>query len=121
MSGDAALWRDLLGRARGNHKQAAEWMAQIGANVPLAARAAREVPGTASVAEVNMLLIDHRFCSAMFPSVGVRPDGPGSNDLDVRAAEAGAPATFFCPISFKCFRDPVLLPTGQTYVAPTCP
>ena len=53
------------------------------------------------------------------PSVGVRPDGPDSNDLDVHAAEAGAPATFFCPISFKCFRDPVLLPTGQTYVVPT--
>ena len=52
-------------------------------------------------------------------SVGVRPDGPDSNDLDVHAAEAGAPATFFCPISFKCFRDPVLLPTGQTYVVPT--
>ena len=50
-------------------------------------------------------------------SVGVRPEGPDSNDLDVRAADAGAPATFFCPISFKCFRDPVLLPTGQSYVA----
>ena len=45
-SGDVALWRDLLGRARGNHNQAAEWMAQIGANVPLAAKAARDVPGT---------------------------------------------------------------------------
>lgn len=29
-------------------------MAQIGANVPLAARAAREVPGTASSAVVNV-------------------------------------------------------------------
>lgn len=47
-------------------------------------------------------------------SAGVRPEGPDSNDLDVRAAEAGAPATFFCPISFKLFRDPVLAPTGQT-------
>ncbi len=35
----------MLGRARGNHTQAAQWMQQIGANVPLAARAAREVPG----------------------------------------------------------------------------
>lgn len=87
---DAALWRDLLGRARGNHNQAAQWMQQIGANVPLAARAAHEVPG-------------------------VKPEGPNSNDLDVRAADAGAPATFFCPISFKVFRDPVLAPTGQTY------
>jgi len=46
VAGDAALWRDLLARARGNHNQAAQWMQQIGANVPLAARAAREVPGT---------------------------------------------------------------------------
>lgn len=57
----------------------------------------------------------------MVPPAGIRPEGPDSNDLDVRAAEAGAPATFFCPISFKCFRDPVLLPTGQTYVAPPMP
>ena len=94
-------------------------MAQIGANVPLAARAAREVPGTASAAAVDMSLIC-LLCSAISPSAGVRPNGPDSGDLDVRAAEAGAPATFFCPISFKCFRDPVLLPTGQTCVAPTC-
>lgn len=47
-------------------------------------------------------------------TIGIRPEGPDSNDLDVQAAEAGAPATFFCPISFRCFRDPVLLPTGQT-------
>lgn len=37
------------------------------------------------------------------------------SDVDSRAAEAGAPETFFCPISFHLFRDPVLLPTGQTY------
>ena len=28
--------------------------------------------------------------------------------------EAGAPEGFFCPISLKLFRDPVMLPTGQT-------
>lgn len=44
-AGDAALWRDLLARARGNHNQAAQWMQQIGANVPLAARAANEIHG----------------------------------------------------------------------------
>lgn len=53
-------------------------------------------------------------------------------DIDSAAAEAGAPETFFCPISFHLFRDPVLLPTGQTYERcaieqwlsqgnPTCP
>lgn len=95
-------------------------MAQIGAAVPLAAKAAREVPGVAPLQTVKF--DDHltAVCSALLPSAGIRPEGPDSNDLDVRAAEAGAPATFFCPISFKCFRDPVLLPTGQTYAAPPC-
>ena len=45
LSGDAALWRDLLGRARGNHNLAAQWMQQIGATVPLALQAARDIPG----------------------------------------------------------------------------
>ena len=36
-------------------------------------------------------------------------------DLDVAAAEAGAPGQFFCPISYTIMRDPVLLSTGQTY------
>ena len=36
------------------------------------------------------------------------------DDLDIAAAEAGAPATFFCPISYAVLRDPVLLSTGQT-------
>lgn len=35
-------------------------------------------------------------------------------DLDTAALEAGAPEAFFCPISFKMFRDPVMLSTGQT-------
>ena len=34
--------------------------------------------------------------------------------------EAGAPEGFFCPISLKLFRDPVMLPTGQT-CAPSPP
>lgn len=35
-------------------------------------------------------------------------------DLDTAALDAGAPEAFFCPISFKMFRDPVMLSTGQT-------
>ena len=35
-------------------------------------------------------------------------------DLDTAAMEVGAPEGFFCPISLKLFRDPVMLPTGQT-------
>lgn len=38
-------------------------MAQIGATVPLAARAAREVPGTAPAPVVYMLVIDYRLLS----------------------------------------------------------
>ena len=56
------LWRDLLVRARGNHKQAEEWMAQIGAIVPLAARAAREVPGTALAPTVNLSCVTFTIC-----------------------------------------------------------
>ena len=41
-------------------------------------------------------------------------------DLDTAAMEAGAPEGFFCPISLKLFRDPVMLPTGQT-CAPLTP
>ena len=41
-------------------------------------------------------------------------------DLDTAAMEAGAPEGFFCPISLKLFRDPVMLPTGQT-CAPSPP
>eukprot|EP00873_Tetraselmis_striata_P007110 jgi/Tetstr1/427374/TSEL_017538.t1 len=37
----------------------------------------------------------------------------GSSSPDPR--QLGAPAMFFCPISHQLFRDPVLLPTGQTY------
>ena len=98
-------------------------MAQIGANVPLAAKAARDVPGRHCLpklftkCETSFLSIE---ANVICPIAGVRPEGPDSSDLDVRAAEAGAPATFFCPISFKCFRDPVLLPTGQTYVTFLC-
>lgn len=34
-------------------------MAQIGANVPLAAKAAEDVPGTAAATAIDVLLIDH--------------------------------------------------------------
>lgn len=37
------------------------------------------------------------------------------DDPDSRAAEAGAPSTFFCPIGLRIMRDPVMLSTGVTY------
>ena len=37
-----------------------------------------------------------------------------AQDMSFPPAEAGAPATFYCPISFRVLRDPVMLPTGQT-------
>jgi hypothetical protein len=39
-------------------------------------------------------------------------------DLENAAVEAGAPNPFFGPISFKIFRDPVMLPTGHSWVPP---
>ena len=53
-------------------------------------------------------------------------------DIEAATVDLGAPQTFFCPISYHLFRDPVLLPTGQTYERrpierwlaqgrPTCP
>lgn len=44
-AGDATLWRDLLARAKGDHEQAARWMQQVGAAVPLAATAAADMSG----------------------------------------------------------------------------
>lgn len=46
------------------------------------------------------------------------PEAGKDKDPDARAAEAGAPRHFFCPISCLLMRDPVMLPTGEpTYVA----
>lgn len=41
--------------------------------------------------------------------------GPPLDDVDAAATQLGAPDTYFCPISFHLFRDPVLLQSGQTY------
>ena len=40
--------------------------------------------------------------------------GGQEDEVDVAAAQLNAPEMYFCPISFHLFRDPVLLPTGQT-------
>ncbi|KAL4420785.1 hypothetical protein ABPG75_010441 [Micractinium tetrahymenae] len=45
--------------------------------------------------------------------------GSNDGDLDSRAAAAGAPRHFFCPISLQLMRDPVVVAaTGQTYDRP---
>ncbi|KAK9816535.1 hypothetical protein WJX72_001652 [[Myrmecia] bisecta] len=84
--GDESLYRDLLRKAHGDQQLVAKWMAEIGASAPASSR-----------------------------SPAASPSRPAGKDFDAAASEAGAPATFFCPISFKVFRDPVMLPTGQTY------
>ena len=53
----------------------------------------------------------------MSPSSHQQPRNPNL-DLDAAAAAAGAPASFFCPISLKIMRDPVTLSTGQSYDRP---
>ncbi|KAK9816536.1 hypothetical protein WJX72_001652 [[Myrmecia] bisecta] len=86
LAGDESLYRDLLRKAHGDQQLVAKWMAEIGASAPASSR-----------------------------SPAASPSRPAGKDFDAAASEAGAPATFFCPISFKVFRDPVMLPTGQTY------
>jgi len=34
---------------------------------------------------------------------------------DAKARKAGAPDSFFCPVSFTLMRDPVMIETGHTY------
>jgi len=56
---------------------------------------------------------------ATAPLAGSAAAAPSdAGDLDAAAAEAGAPPTFFCPISLKLMRDPVLLATGQSFDRP---
>lgn len=47
------------------------------------------------------------------PDMGSTSTSSGCSSPDARLL--GAPTMFFCPISHQLFRDPVLLPTGQTY------
>ncbi|KAK9862880.1 hypothetical protein WJX84_004544 [Apatococcus fuscideae] len=62
---------------------------------------------------------NHEVASKWLTEMGVQPpfrhSPPESKDLDTAAELAGAPSNFFCPISMHLFRDPVVLPTGQTY------
>ncbi len=82
---DAGLYRDLLRKARGDRALADRWLAEIGASAPAGDDDGNEGADAA--------------CT----------------DLDTHAADAGAPPTFFCPIALTLFRDPVMLPTGQSY------
>lgn len=54
------------------------------------------------------------------PPAAAEAAGSGAGhegDLDSRAAAAGAPKHFFCPISLQIMRDPVVVAaTGQTWV-----
>lgn len=57
------------------------------------------------------LLLPHPCAAA--PSGGGQ--GGQDGDLDSRAAAAGAPRHFFCPVSLQIMRDPVVVAaTGQT-------
>ncbi|CAL5219472.1 g1307 [Coccomyxa viridis] len=86
--GDAALYKDLLRKAHGNEMVAKSWMKEICGH-------------------------DGGTCSDTL--IAARYSSFSKSDLDTAAMEAGAPEGFFCPISLKLFRDPVMLPTGQTY------
>jgi len=85
---DAGLYRDLLRKARGDRALADRWLAEIGATAP--------PPGSRDGEEDEAA-------------------AAGCTDIDTHAADSGAPPTFFCPIALTLFRDPVMLPTGQSY------
>lgn len=87
LSRDSNLVRDLLRKADGDTGKVASWLEVMGESV--------------SPEELQTEL-------------GRCEEGNG-NDVDAAASQLGAPETFFCPISFHLFRDPVLLQTGQTY------
>ncbi|EIE24426.1 U-box-domain-containing protein [Coccomyxa subellipsoidea C-169] len=86
--GDEGLYKDLLRKAHGDEQLAKRWLSAI---------CGHGNEGTSD------LIAAARVVSF------------SKGDLDTAALEAGAPEAFFCPISFKMFRDPVMLSTGQTY------
>lgn len=85
LSRDSNLVRDLLKKADGDTTKVASWLEVMGENV-----------------SPEELQTELGRCE-------------NANDVDAAASQLGAPETFFCPISFHLFRDPVLLQTGQTY------
>lgn len=86
--GDSNLVRDLLRKAEGDTIKVASWLEVMGENV--------------SPEELQSEWVHYEA-------------GTGGDDVDAAASQLGAPETFFCPISYHLFRDPVLLQTGQTY------
>ncbi|CAL8467415.1 g6953 [Coccomyxa elongata] len=86
--GDESLYRDLLRKAHGDEQLARKWLSTI--------------CGHGSKGPSDLI-------------AAARVVSFSKGDLDTAALEAGAPEAFFCPISFKIFRDPVMLSTGQTY------
>eukprot|EP00210_Caulerpa_lentillifera_P003076 g2938.t1 len=91
LSRDVYLVRDLLRKAAGDVHKVANWLAVMGESVT-AEELRNEVAQSPSCQSIREL-----------------------DDLDAAAAQLGAPKTYFCPISYHLFRDPVLLQTGQTY------
>ena len=92
---DVSLYRDLLRKARGDTELAGRWMAEIGATAP---------PPSALAA-----------ATARSDSLPDQQPPPPGTDLDAAAADAGAPPSFFCPISLRVMRDPVLLASGHSF------
>ncbi|KAK9803436.1 hypothetical protein WJX73_000731 [Symbiochloris irregularis] len=57
---------------------------------------------------------DPALTSSWLQELGAQ-EGNEKIDLDIAAADHGAPNLFFCPISHALMRDPVQLCTGQTF------
>eukprot|EP00887_Chlorella_sp_A99_P007345 scaffold2.g7345.t1 len=127
---DDTLYRDLVQRANGDHDRVSHWLALMGyrpedfASIPAigsklrlgdapAGGAAR--PGADPLEPTSKRGLESLDGGA--DKLGLK-DKEAASDPDVRAADAGAPRHFFCPISTLIMRDPVVLVTGQTYDRP---
>ncbi|KAI3430705.1 hypothetical protein D9Q98_005294 [Chlorella vulgaris] len=119
---DSALYHELLRSSNGDHSLVATRLADMGfspadyAEQQQQQQSIKAVGGGASGMAAHWA---HTLPTkeSLKRSPGPRPPN-GERDLDGQAAEAGAPSHFFCPISLQLMRDPVMMPTGQSYDRP---
>ena len=105
------LYQDLLTKANGSHEVASRWLTEMGVEPPYR----RSPPGTDHAAYSRRCRVGHScLLERQWRAEELHPAAADSKDLDTAAELAGAPSNFFCPISMHLFRDPVVLPTGQT-------
>jgi len=122
LTDDPNLLRDLLQKANGDHAKVQKWLQELGTQ-----DRANDETGHDMTDEGKK-----GAAATIDDAEAVLGNEASIPDIEAAAVQLGAPQTFFCPISYHLFRDPVLLPTGQTYERqpierwlaqgrPTCP